>query len=348
MTIKPLIIAALIESSFGWDSNGHRIISHIAGKYITEKTEKYLGESIPLTGKDISKSIALHSVWADQLHGVPGYEWSLPMHFTHTDNKCSPFDVNRDCPSGVCLVTAIAKFSTIATDPTLKREEREEAVKFLIHFIADAHQPLHVGFKSDKGGNRLFIKSVQENLHHVWDTDIVARYIEAQRIKKKQPNWNYYDLASEIMDEEDFADVENLANQIPPPNDTLDYNSVEDYAADIVSETSSLYTCNVAYKHEPIKPKIGNQLIWKWIKDNDSLTNAYFHQGIGVVRQQFVRAGVRLGELLNAIAYQYFDKKRALTIINRNTPTQTPTKSPIKSSPNKFALLDDSESDSEN
>jgi len=150
--------------------------------------------------------------------------------------------------------------------------------------------------------------------------------------------WNYYDLAKEIM--EQIKDVEKLANEISPPEDTLDYESVMEYAAEIVSETSGLYTCNIAYKHEPVivnlvgprRKKMGSRLIVNWIKFGDSLTDEYFDRGLEVVMAQYVRAGVRLGELLNAIAIQYFQSKQQVKTTKSGKDT--------KASVNIFSLLD--------
>jgi len=125
-----ILLSALISVSFGWDNQGHRIIALIAGNHINDKAKQFLRESITLNSKDIPRSIAYHSIWADMRQGDADYAWSVPMHVAYTDDTCSPFEEERDCPKGVCLVTAIAKFTTIASDPSLKRKDREEALKF--------------------------------------------------------------------------------------------------------------------------------------------------------------------------------------------------------------------------
>jgi hypothetical protein len=61
--------------------------------------------------------------------------------------------------------------------PPLAGISRPEALKFLIHFIGDLHQPLHVGGKSDRGGNDfkvLFLSQERpSNLHSVWDSLLI-------------------------------------------------------------------------------------------------------------------------------------------------------------------------------
>ncbi|GJL83111.1 MAG: hypothetical protein DHS20C01_27450 [marine bacterium B5-7] len=54
--------------------------------------------------------------------------------------------------------------------------DRAQALLMLSHFIGDAHQPLHIAFEDDYGGNRIKIQSSiyrSTNLHALWDTDIL-------------------------------------------------------------------------------------------------------------------------------------------------------------------------------
>ena len=74
--------------------------------------------------------------------------------------------------SAVTALTAqIEKLKT----GNLSHEEEALALKMVIHFVGDLHQPMHLGHKSDLGGNTLKIKffGTESNLHTVWDTDLV-------------------------------------------------------------------------------------------------------------------------------------------------------------------------------
>jgi len=74
-------------------------------------------------------------------------------------------------------VTAISNYTARVADRTLPKAQRSEALKFLSHFVGDVHQPLHVGFARDRGGND--IKGAwmghETNLHKVWDFHVVDR-----------------------------------------------------------------------------------------------------------------------------------------------------------------------------
>ncbi len=55
--------------------------------------------------------------------------------------------------------------------------DRAEALRFLIHFIGDLHQPLHVADRDDRGGNDTQVQLLGRgtNLHRVWDGELIER-----------------------------------------------------------------------------------------------------------------------------------------------------------------------------
>jgi hypothetical protein len=63
-------------------------------------------------------------------------------------------------------------FRRLPAEKSLPREERQRALKFLIHFTADLHHPLHVGNIGDRGGNDTQVRFFERasDLHRVWDS----------------------------------------------------------------------------------------------------------------------------------------------------------------------------------
>jgi len=58
----------------------------------------------------------------------------------------------------------------------LKKDKNDkEALKFLVHFVGDLHQPMHMGRKDDKGGNKVDFNwfGRKTNLHSVWDGALI-------------------------------------------------------------------------------------------------------------------------------------------------------------------------------
>jgi hypothetical protein len=169
---------------------------------------------MPSTGTDlrekVGKAMAEVSVWADE------QESSARYHYSHTPfHACDGFVFERDCNGGKCLVTGIDKYIAEASDITVDSELRVEAVKYLIHLVADANQPLHTGFKEDVGATKIqVIGPTMTNLHVFWDFDLPAEY------RKGEP-------------------VRDIIGDLP----------LETIAAAIVTQTTKL-TCEKGYKDE--------------------------------------------------------------------------------------------------
>ena len=109
--------------------------------------------------------------WADEV------EWSGELHFAQTPfRQCGDgFRIDRDCGKNKrCIVPAIANYTERAMLYGAEPEIRAEALRFLIHFVGDIHQPLHLGFEKDLGGNRIrLLYPSQYSLHGAWDEYLV-------------------------------------------------------------------------------------------------------------------------------------------------------------------------------
>lgn len=115
-------------------------------------------------------SLADIGQWADRIRSDPAYEHSSPWHYMNLPDGGS-IAAYRAPPGGDVLL-AIERFRGRLADRGLARRERLEALRFLTHFVADIHQPLHVGRASDRGGNTIDVVHDGEtlNLHRFWDS----------------------------------------------------------------------------------------------------------------------------------------------------------------------------------
>jgi nuclease S1 len=92
------------------------------------------------------------------------------------------YDARRDCalPES-CVVQKINDLAKVLTDKNASREQRAEALKFIVHFVGDIHQPLHAVGEA-KGGNGVHVRFLDDdrcgryecNLHGVWDTSMIT------------------------------------------------------------------------------------------------------------------------------------------------------------------------------
>ncbi len=161
--------ALVPTAALGWGEAGHRIISRLATARLSPETRRAV-ESL-LDGRSIENV----SLWADEVRRLPQYQWSAPLHYVNVPPEATGFDMARDCPPEGCVVSAILRFQAELRDPAADRPRRREALQFLVHFVMDVHQPLHVGRRSDRGGNdiRVRFEGRQIDLHALWDTGLI-------------------------------------------------------------------------------------------------------------------------------------------------------------------------------
>lgn len=192
--LKPLLSALLLlsisASAFGWGNHGHRVIAELAQANLSPQTRKAM--QTLLAGSSLPDA----SVWADQMRAKPdhakfwGYDYSANWHFINIaaghhyadSNKnphgdaysallaCTAILQNRDPAPGPVkdgLVLYLGKDLQTAAAKTL-------ALKFVLHLIADLHQPLHLGYAEDHGGNDIAVlwSGKSSNLHALWDSKL--------------------------------------------------------------------------------------------------------------------------------------------------------------------------------
>jgi len=78
------------------------------------------------------------------------------------------------CPDGRCVVAVIDRQVKVLGSGS-PDEQRLNALKYVVHFVGDVHQPLHAGYQDDRGGNQYQLQAFMRgsNLHAVWDTGLI-------------------------------------------------------------------------------------------------------------------------------------------------------------------------------
>jgi hypothetical protein len=120
-------------------------------------------------------SLAAVSTWADEIR--PSRPATAPWHYIDIPLEASAIDPARDCPNGDCVTAAITRFVAVLLNSASSPDAKNEALKFVVHFVADLHQPLHCADNQDRGGNGVRVTFFGEtaNLHSVWDTLLIER-----------------------------------------------------------------------------------------------------------------------------------------------------------------------------
>ncbi|NIR27784.1 MAG: S1/P1 nuclease [Gammaproteobacteria bacterium] len=166
----PLSIVVLLlvcGSAFPWGQTGHRVVGRIAENHLAPSTAEALAD---LLGPD---SLAEVSTWADEIKSDPAWEHADPWHYVNIPDGARYAAARRN-PRGD-VITALRGFESTLRRRNATAEERVAALKFLVHLVADVHQPLHVGRPDDRGGTDLRVSwfGRPTNLHAVWDHHMV-------------------------------------------------------------------------------------------------------------------------------------------------------------------------------
>ena len=164
--IKILAVYTLLFSFvLGWGKTGHRITGKIAETYLTKNAKTQIKK---LMGHhDLSRM----SNWADEIKSDPDWEIANDWHWcTIPDGE--PY--KKDKYSGKA-VEKVNEFINVLKNKRSKKEDKQIALKFLVHLIGDLHQPMHVGNGKDRGGNDIKLKwfNAPTNLHRIWDSDLI-------------------------------------------------------------------------------------------------------------------------------------------------------------------------------
>lgn len=163
-----LSAVALPVPAHAWGPVGHMAVARLAESRLTPVTRRAVTQ---LLG---GQSMADVAVWADEVRSA-GRPETAPWHFVNIPVSSASYSAARDCRTGDCVVARIERFEKILGDRTKSTAARQEALRFLIHFAGDVHQPLHAADNRDRGGNQRMLTPIgnADNLHAAWDAGIL-------------------------------------------------------------------------------------------------------------------------------------------------------------------------------
>jgi hypothetical protein len=159
------------RSAGAWGSFGHAVIGALAERRldpeVRSQVQQLLG-GLRLWEPQVGD-------WADaRRHRDRRTE---PWHYVNVPLSAAAYDRGRDCPSGECVVAKLDELLELLRSPTTDIDERRTALLFVVHLVADVHQPLHCGNADDRGGNGIRLRYRQRDavrsLHAVWDTAMI-------------------------------------------------------------------------------------------------------------------------------------------------------------------------------
>ena len=251
--------------SFAWGPEGHEVVANIARARLIDATRRHVRE---LLGSD---DLAVISTWADDVR--PERPETYGWHFVDIPWRAEGFSQPRDCyrfdekhPEANqdhhnCVVDRIEIFTHILADRNASKAGRVEALKFLVHFVGDIHQPWHAVAEA-RGGNDIHVVEFGSaqcgtrpcNLHFVWDVGLI------EHTGRDEHTYNAY-LERLIAE----RNLQKCAGGTP-----------EDWA-------------NESFH-------LAHQV---WVSEGGEVDDAYYKKNIEVVNERLALAGLRLARILN-------------------------------------------------
>src|ERR1700761_2159066 len=192
-----MTVLSLILISWGYD--GHYAVAKIAENHLTPNAQ-----------------LAIKNLLGHKSMGALHYV-NIPLGYTFEQ-----FSVAIKNGREGNLYTGMSACVNDLKNPAKGKSQKEFALELLIHFVADAHQPMHVSRAEDKGGNSVGVTFLNggTNLHSLWDSglldhqkinykDLAAKYDDAtpDEIKKWQNDdvmvwlWESYQIATILYQE---------------------------------------------------------------------------------------------------------------------------------------------------
>jgi S1/P1 nuclease len=280
--------------SLGWGAGGHMMVARIAFGRLNPRAKAQVAKllAINVTRPGLSpksqrllaaanaktKDFVNAAHWADDLRPITEFDSFKELHFIDT-----PFSDDGTALPSVPTPTIINALQDDVN--TLKTStddnERAQALRFIIHFVGDIHQPLHCTTRvsatmpnGDRGGNQVSIKLSKKkktNLHSYWDGGLAT-------FPPTGPNFAPPPLSSIGP-----AVAKAVAGN-PATNPDIKLDDPTNYQA-WADESFAL-------AKDKVYPGIAN---------GGTPTNTYRTKGIKVARQRVAWAGYRLAALLNSI-----------------------------------------------
>ena len=196
----PLLLAAA-PAALAWSALGHRLTGALAERHLDPVAS---AEVARLLAGEADPSLSGVAYWADALRNddPPRFKDTSPWHYVNFPMGSCDYVPERDCEDGDCVIGAIRAQQAILADRTRPDAERRDALKFLVHFLGDAHQPMHAGNRDDLGGNRF-----QVSLRTDLEPEAYARkhYVDGVMGTNLHSVWDYYILGTEGLTLRQYA-----------------------------------------------------------------------------------------------------------------------------------------------
>lgn len=264
-----------------WGTLGHETVAFIAQNFVSADTATWAQGILSSTSSSYLASVA---TWADSYRYTTEGAFSAGYHYIDANDNppdsCG-VELERDCPDSGCIVSAIANYTSRVQSSSISSTEKQMALKWVIHFLGDIHQPLH-DEALEVGGNGIDVTYDGEstNLHHIWDTNMPEQLVGGYALADAK-SWATT-LTTAIKSGE-------YKSQAAGWLDGMDVDDAEASALVWASDTNK-YVCSVVLPDGVSAVESGD------------LSGTYYDDSIDTIKLQVAKAGYRLAAWLDLIA----------------------------------------------
>ncbi len=304
-------VMSLPAPARAWGCEGHQVVALLAEKHLTPHAlataKKILAEGPidPSLSRYCKEggidAMADASTWPDDIRALRPE--TPPWHYIDIPRGATLHDVEKFCdPKEGCVTRAITDEMATLRSADSDPRKRADALRFLIHFVGDLHQPLHAITNNDQGGNCVPVaffdalpqlrnpqtESYVPNLHGVWDTNILGRSTTGKTVDQ---------VASDL----DQSFRSKIAGwQKGKAN--IDAWAWESYRLAAKKVYGKLPVRIPAEAPQPIMSCADDSHVsTRMLKLNERLEEPYQRMAIPIVRERLTQAGARLALLLNQL-----------------------------------------------
>jgi hypothetical protein len=294
-----------------WGCEGHQVVALLAEKHLTPHALAMAKQILAEGPIDPSLSryckeggidaMADASTWADDIRSIRPE--ASPWHYIDIPRGTTLHDVEKFCdPKESCVTRAIAEQLAILRSADSDPQKQADALRFLIHFVGDLHQPLHATTNNDQGGNCVPVaffdalpelrnprtESYAPNLHGVWDTNILAKATEGKTVDQVASDLDQSFRRKMARWQAGAADIDAWAWE--------SYQLAEKNAYGRLP-----VRVPVEISHPIMSCADDNHVSTRMLNLNERLVEPYQNMAFPIVRERLAQAGARLALLLNQL-----------------------------------------------
>jgi len=296
--------------AFAWGCKGHQIVALIAENHLNPNTHtmvKEILDAAPIDsalkrycGESGLDAFVDSSTWADDERSIRPE--TAPWHYLDIPRGSAKSDVAKFCAAEGCVTKAIETQLAILRDTSASVRARGDALRFLIHFVGDMHQPLHLTTNNDRGGNCVPIsffelepsltnpqkEDYRPNLHSVWDTDIIERFSQDQTPQQTADSLEKKYQAQRVAWQSTPIRVGAWAWESHQLAEAMAYRKLPTKIS--IEPPQQVTTC-----------ADDNHISTRMLALHERVDEKYQTAAAVVAEQQLVKAGMRLAMLLNSL-----------------------------------------------